>query len=150
MIKLFGDEAKNINAIVSLAAAFFVVAATPIVDAINALIPSAAYLIVTCLLILMVMGFFVSDVGEGMFTNSKLKYVIFLFVILIFLGIIDYTSSVQIPIIHSIVGAFLGTTSVGGGGGVSFNFTEEDFATSIGVFIMLAVVLFTIWFTVKK
>ena len=107
--KLLGDTeanttVKNINAIIAAVAGFLVIAATPVVEALNALIPQAAYLIVVCLLFMMAMAFFVkTDTIEGLFANKKLLGIILLVFVFIFLGIIDMTAGFHIPVIHELV-----------------------------------------------
>lgn len=147
--KILGEQ-KNINAVVALAAAFFVVASTPIVDALNALIPSAAYLIVAALLLLMFMGFFVKpDVGGGLIENKWAMALLGIFVLLIFAGVIDYTSPAQIPVVHEVVQGFFG----GGGGGAGaaaggFSMSEEQWGLAGAVALMLFVVFGTMYYMV--
>ncbi|UCD03829.1 MAG: hypothetical protein JSW73_04795 [Candidatus Woesearchaeota archaeon] len=143
--KVLGEQ-KNINAIVALAAAFFVVAATPIVDAINSLIPAAAYLIVAALLILMVLGFFIKDVGDGMVNKWYTKLGLVILIVIVFLGVIDYTSSANIPIIHQLVVFFLGG---GNGNGISVpgvGINEESLKIFGAVALMLIVIFGTMYY----
>lgn len=146
--KILGDQ-KNINAIVSLAAAFFVVAATPVVEALNALIPAAAYLVVAALLILMLLGFFVKDVGDGIIHNKWALFGLVILIVIIFLGVIDYTSTANIPGIHQLVAFFLGT-----GGGVPGvpgvpGVNEETLKIFAAIALMLIVIFGTMYYMTK-
>lgn len=148
--KILGEQ-KNIIAIVSLALAFFVVASTNIVVALQNLIPTASYLIVAALLLLIIMGFFFKDVGEGLFGTSNLAKAAILFLILIiFLGVIDVTSSIQIPIIHQLATFFLGTGAGPGMPGLpEFSINEETLTSAVALLIMFGVILGTIIFIRK-
>ena len=145
---ILGDK-KNINAIVALAAAFFVVAATPIVDALNNLIPAAAYLIVAALLILMVLGFFVENVGSGMVSKWYTKLGLAILIIIIFLGVIDYTSPANIPVVHQLVVFFLGGGSGGGGVPGVPGINEESLKIFAAIALMLIVIFGTIYYIGK-
>lgn len=144
---IFGDDSKNVSAIVSLAIAFFVVAATNIVEALQNLIPAASYLIVAALLILIIMGFFFKDVGDGMFgTSNVAKGIMLLLIIVVFLGVIDVTSAVQIPVIHEMAMFFLGTGGGAAPGLPGISVDEETLTTVAALLIMLGVIFGTVWF----
>ncbi len=113
--KIFGDDpdkhnVKGIIAIISFAAAFFVVTSTPVVEAINNFLPQASFLLVIVMLILMVFAFLGFDTAKH-FGEPKKKWPIIVVIVLvvIFLGIIDASSAnINIPGIHELMLALSG------------------------------------------
>ncbi len=64
-VKLFGQNSKNINIVVSLIIAFFVVRVPSIINTINMFLPKVSLLVLILLMILLVLGIFGAS-AEGM------------------------------------------------------------------------------------
>ena len=112
--KVFGDDddkTKPLNAVISFVAAFFVIAATDVVQMINEIIPSAAFMMLLALLVLMMLGMFgftkEHDLWKG---KSKLTYLAVFILVVVFLGVVDMSlESIDIPINHEVSSAFIDT-----------------------------------------
>lgn len=64
-VKLFGKDQKNINVVVALVTAFFVVRVPEIVEAMNSFLPKISFLVLVLLMVLLVLGIFGAS-AEGM------------------------------------------------------------------------------------
>jgi len=64
-VKLFGKEQKNINVVVALVTAFFVVRVPEIVGAMNSFLPKVSFLVLVLLMVMLVLGIFGAS-AEGM------------------------------------------------------------------------------------
>ena len=63
--KLFGDNKRNINTIISIILAFFLVAQRDVVFLLQEFLPRVSMLIITLIMILIVMGTFGLPIGEN-------------------------------------------------------------------------------------
>ena len=144
---VLGDN-KQVNALVAFAVAFFVVATTPVVTALNNLIPAASYLIVAVLLMLLLMGFFVKDIN-GIVESKWVKLILAGLIVIVFLGVISYTSNIPIPGISQLVAFFLGQggeVAVPGIPGIN----EETLMTFGAIALMGVVILGTMYYMTKN
>jgi len=163
------DEAtKPLYAVISFVAAFLVIASTDIVQMINSIIPSTAFLLILALLVIMLLGMFGIKLKDFSLTGpdaigwlGKLAIII---LIIIFLGIIDMSlESVEIPVIHEISTKFVGSgdetvaTSAGeriadsAGGAEGLSSEQIQYITNIAVVLafMVGLPLIVIWLIVK-
>jgi hypothetical protein len=101
--------AKSVSAIIALAIGFFIISSKPVVNALSVLIPQASFLLVVVLFILLMMAFMGFKVADGITGSPWWAYIIAIILIITFMGLIDVATGFQIPVIHSIVLAFMGT-----------------------------------------
>ncbi len=162
--EIFGSGKTNINAIIAFVAAFLVVTVTPIVEAINAVIPSAAFLLILAMLSLMLFAFFGFS-PDSMHGSKGMAIIGVVVLIIIFLGVIDVSvSGVNIPVVHQMTQAFVGGEDVGDGGiGAGLSdatdtsgfgvWTDEEVKEGINIGLSLAILvgipLLVIWFITK-
>ena len=128
---------KRVSAVVSFVAAFLVISYTPVVDALQTLIPQASFLIVVVMLLLLLLGFM--GIKTENFLGEPKWYVgvIALVFVIIFLGLIDYATGFQIPVIHSLTKAIVGSQGVSTG-------SSETSNTLLGVEIVLGIPLLVV------
>ncbi len=102
--KLLGEEkvAKGIASIIALSMAFFVIAYTPVVDALATIIPQASFLLVIVLMLLMVVALAFPTAFDA-FTGkpSWVLGIIGIIFVVIFLGITGYAVGDKIPALFS-------------------------------------------------
>ncbi len=143
------DNRQIINTIISFIAAFFVISSTPVVDAINSILPSASLLLIISMLILMLLAFWgfktESMFGQG---TPKIAIVGVTILILVFLMMIDLATNIQIPIIHQLAMSMVGRGAEAGLG-ASLAMSQEaidmliSFALIFG--IPIAVLIIVMW-----
>ncbi len=111
---IFGDDdlARNVSALISFVAAFLVVTATPIVEAINKLIPQVTYLLLVVMMMLLTI-MFVFPGADLKTISASWKGVVVLSIILIFLAMVDVSTGLQIPFVHGLVQVVSGGADVG-------------------------------------
>jgi len=153
--QLFGDPTNNqqpwvkpTSAIVSFAAAFFVVSSTEVVNSLNRLIPQSAFILVAAVLLLMLLVLFgvinpadkILAPGKG---TSAVRWIVGITIGIIFLGVIDVSLGVQIPIIHELVLALTGFTP----GGQPLG--QEALGTLVGLMLVIGIPIALIWWMTK-
>ncbi len=147
--KIFGEHkqewVKPVSAVVSLAAAFFVVGSTEVVANINAILPQSAFIIVIAVILLMLLAMFGIVGGDKGFEERTpiVQWIIAGIIIFIFLGVIDLSLGLYIPVVHEIALALAGTTP----GGAPL--TEDALTTLIGLLLVLGIPAALIWWMVS-
>lgn len=155
--QLFGDPTnvqqqpwvKPTSAIVSFAAAFFVVSSTEVVASLNRLIPQSAFILVAAVLLLMLLVLFgvinpedkILAPGKG---TSAVRWIVGITIGIIFLGVIDVSLGVQIPIIHELVLALTGFTP----GGQPLG--QEALGTLVGLMLVIGIPVALIWWMTRN
>jgi len=146
--KLFGDPEKTeqpwskpVSAIVSFVAAFFVVSSTEVVENINILLPQSAFVILIGVLLLMLLVMFGAYSPETTLSSGWAKAIVAGIIIFVFLGVVDTAFGISIPIIHQLVGIFLGTSSSG-------TISSDAIATLVAILLVIGIPAGVIyWFT---
>ena len=144
---IFGDPAdkenvRTINAIIAFVGGFIVVTATPVVEAINNLVPQASFLLIILLLMMLSMAFFGINVAGLESERKWWKWIPAIILAVIFLGIVDTSTGFQIPVIHDLVLGLMGQNIEA--------IPEETMATITSLFIMLVIPIAVIYFMVRK
>lgn len=149
--KIF-DAVENhqaINTIIAFVAAFFVIVSTPVVEAIQQIIPSASLLLIISMLLLMLLAFFGLKTEEQFSGEAtwagKIGAVL---LILIFLGMIDLATGIQIPIIHQMTMAMVGQgaqAGIGVGTGISQETINMIISFALIFGIPIIVLLLVVW-----
>lgn len=139
--QLLGDPDKKLpkitNAIVSAIVAFMFVTQTGLIKMMYALIPRSALLLVITMLLLLFLAFvgiYKKDTFEGL--GGGKAWVIGIPIILIFLGILDY-SGFYIPGIHGIIMFFAE--------GQTLHVSQDTIQIGIGVLVSAIVLGLIIW-----
>lgn len=114
--KVLGKEdnsvTKTTSAIVALAISFFVIASTPVVDALNKLIPQAAFLIVVVVLFLMVLVMLGVNLESESGGLTKWAGIIALVVVILFLGMMGLILGPAVPSLFGFSQFLLGTFAI--------------------------------------
>ena len=138
---IFGDDNKAmaINGIIGFATAFYVINYTPVIESLSTLLPQAAYLLVVMMLLLMALAFFMGDKAKltEVFDNKWLGGLLVLVLVIIFLGIVDASTGLQIPVIHSINNMFIGQAGISAGAGLS----QETINTIVAILLIVGIPL---------
>ncbi len=135
---VLGKEAdswtKSTAVIISMAAAFLVIAYTPVVDALMTLLPQASFLLVIALLVMMLFTFlgFKPDIFG---TPKNWMWVIILPLILIFIAIVGYSAGPGIPWLYGL--------SQGLAGGIALD--AETINLLVGLLIVLGIPLIVVF-----
>jgi hypothetical protein len=105
------ENPKTVYAILALAVSFYVINYTPVLAAFAILIPQAGFLLVVAMLALLVLSFSgVQLFGTDPFKSNTAKWIFAILIFLVFLGMVDYSTGFQIPVIHQISGFFMGSS----------------------------------------
>lgn len=153
--KIFGEDRTNINAVVAFVIAFFTITSTPIVEAMNNLIPQTSLLLVVALLAIMLFAFFglnPQDKFEGM---GKWAWLGALVLIIIFLGILDASFGWNIPGVHQGVQAIVGGEGGEGGGagageGAGNWWETEAFQMFLSLLLLFLIPFIVVFYVVRK
>jgi hypothetical protein len=138
-------EDRRLNIIIAFVAAFLIVTATPVVEALNVLIPNATYVIIFLLLLLMSMSFFgVTDFKFGT-GNNWYRTIMIGLVLFIFLGLAEISVGIQIPIIHEIILFMIGRGAEVGGGQLSPALIDSI----LSIILVIGLPLIVIYFITK-
>ncbi len=142
--KIFGDidskpMAKNVAAIVAFVAAFFVIAYTPVVDALMTLIPQASFLLVVALLVMMLIAFIWPSYGEAD-PNPWVWGVLILVIVGIFIAIVGASVGENIPVLNTI------SKTLAGGAELD----QEQLSFFVGLIIVIGVPLLIVWMITRK
>ena len=137
------DKARQISSVVAFASAFFVVASTDVVDAINVLLPQASLLLVLAVLFLLMIQLFIPKYEFG--EKSKAPWIVAVIILLIFLGILNNALELQIPLIHQATQAMLGQSA---GSGTTLD--SETTSTLLGLLMVIGLPMVIIWLMVRK
>jgi len=157
--KIFGEDKTNINAVISFVAAFFVVTSTEVIEAINTLIPQASLLLVVALLVLMLFAFFGVNPQDKFDSMGKWAWLGALILFIIFLGVLDVSLGLKIPVVHEATEAFIGggEDTVGGIGGtrgtgdITTSFLDsEEFQSMVSVILLFVIPLIVVVYVLKK
>jgi len=135
------DVAKSVSAIISLAIAFFVISATPVVNALSILIPQASFLLVVVLFILLLVSF-IGLSPEDLAGSTWGTYIVVGLIIVIFLGLVDTATGFQIPIVHDIVLVITGAEIL------DASSETMNFLVLLGA--ILAIPILVIWYVLSK
>lgn len=148
--KIFGshDEAQYINAVIAFVAAFFVVTSTEVVNTINTFLPNASFLLILVMLFLMILSFFGIKTETAFGSPSRWIWGIVIILVIIFLGILDYSAGWEVPVIHQFSEGFIGGGDGDGGGGSDELDERVSQAISIAIFFSLPILV--IWFIARK
>jgi len=134
------EKTKPLNSAFAFISAFFVVTSTGVIDTINQLLPSAALLLLLAALLLLLLGMFSwkpdDFSGDGSGAWGKVGAAVML---LVFLGMIDMTLGLQIPIIHDLAMMFTGQSA----SGAVLSMSDDDMAV-----LMSFVIMFGLFFLV--
>lgn len=148
------DNHQALNSIIAFVAAFFVISSTPVVEAINNILPSASLLLIISMLLLMLLAFFglkTEDQFSGEVSwAGKIGAVL---LILVFLGMIDLATGIQIPIIHQLTMAMVGRGAEAGiGAGMAISQETINMIISFALIfgIPVIVLLLIMWKGGKK
>ncbi len=106
------DKTKSISSIIALVMAFFFIAYTPVVNAIATLLPSASFLLIVVVLIMMIMALVGVDFQKAFGEPSKWTVVLGIIVIVIFLAIAGTALGPDIPILYGFSQFMAGTIAV--------------------------------------
>jgi len=113
---IFGKDddarANNINAIIAFAIAFFVISSTEVVEALNDVIPTTAFLLVVAMLVMMLLAFFGYDPENSLKGAGKGPMILGGFLLLVLLAVIDASFNYNIPIVHQIVQFLTGSLNI--------------------------------------
>tara|TARA_Y100000034_G_scaffold132739_1_gene196459 strand:- start:1195 stop:1758 length:564 start_codon:yes stop_codon:yes gene_type:complete len=136
------DQGKNVTAIVSLASAFFVIAATDVVDLMLGVIPQATFMLVVILFGLMIFGML--GIGEGQLLGSdsmfgRFKWLAGLVLITVFMLMVDAGTPNGIPLLRDLNQILLGQ---GAFGLAQSQAVETLIGLSFAVGLPIAIVLF--------
>ncbi|MEM4713979.1 MAG: hypothetical protein QXQ79_00325 [Candidatus Nanoarchaeia archaeon] len=147
---ILGDPATNawvrpIASIIAFVAGFLVVAYTPVVEAIERVVPQAGFLLLVVLLLLMVLGMLGFPITEK-FTGklAPIALIIGLVVVAIFLAIVGAAVGPQIPILYSFAQFMMGM--------IPIELTSEQIALLLAFLIIIgipAIILAIIYYTSK-
>lgn len=119
--KLFGDDKKQVDALVALAIALLVISVSYALDIITRLVPFLAVGLVVILAFILFIGLFYKDkfeAGDGLkYTVTAIAAVVLIFAVLFFTGAWDYLGEIwndpnsnlvgNVTIILVLVGVFL-------------------------------------------
>jgi len=132
--QILGDQpwSDSVAAIISLAIAFFVIASTPVVSALERLLPNTAFLLVVIVLFLMVLGMFGFNIGD-IFQDKKAKIILALIFTFIFLALVGFAAP-DMPVLGPFAKFLMGPIEIP-------ELTEETVALIVVVGILIAVVV---------
>jgi len=143
--KIFGDPTdawvKPAAAVIGLVAGFLVIAYTPVVEALEKLVPQSGFLLVVIILILMILGMVGIPVTAKFEEMKPAAVIITLVVILIFITLIGLAVGPSVPILYGFSQFMIGI--------VPIELTEETTALLVAVGILLAIVGGIIYFVTK-
>ena len=133
--QILGDQpwSDSVAAIISLAIAFFVIASTPVVSALERLLPNTAFLLVVIVLFLMVLGLFGFDIGDIFKGDKKAKIILALIFTFIFLALVGFAAP-DMPVLGPFAKFLMGPIEIP-------ELTEETVALIVVVGILIAVVV---------
>jgi len=100
--------AKPTASIISLVAAFLVIAYSPVVNALTVLIPQASFLLVIALLVLMLFTFIGFQPTDMFGKPSKWMLVIVIPLIIIFVAMIGFAIGPEVPVLYGISQGLMG------------------------------------------
>lgn len=100
---------KGTVTVISMVVSFLVISYTPVVNALQTLIPQAAFLLVVLMLFLMMVAFIVPDFQTGDFLKNKwIIGIIGIIMLVIFLAIVGVSVGGEIPALHGLANVLLG------------------------------------------
>ncbi len=140
--KVLGEDGqpwvKTTASIISMVAAFMVIAYTPVVDAIATFVPQASFLLVVALLVLMLFSFIGFDAKTIFGEKPEIgKYWwVFVPLILIFIAIAGYAAGPDIPILYGIAQIM--------SGGINVQLDPESLNLLIGLAIVIGIPLLVV------
>ena len=143
--KIFGESTeawvKPAAAVIGFVAGFLVIAYTPVVSALEQVIPQTGFLLILVVLILLILGM-VGIPITGKFEEMKpAAVIIVIVVIVIFLTMVGLAAP-NIPILHGFAQFMVGF--------IPFELTEETTALLVAVAILLSIIGGIIYFVTKS
>jgi len=123
---------KSVPAIISMAAAFFVISSTPVVNVLLALMPQASFMLVIALFLMMIITFVGGgDTLTGLTKNKWVIGSIGIILIVVFLGIVG-SATPNIPILSGLAQALMGNLALP-------ELTAEAVSTVIAILVIFGI-----------
>ncbi len=134
---------KSVTAIISLAAAFFVIGYTPVVNALVVFIPQAAFLLVIALVVLMVFAFFGFKTESVLGETKPWTWALVIPVVLIVIAMIGAAVGKDIPVLSGLTQFLIGQ-------GAPFELTPDTQALLLGLGLIIGLPLVIVWLVLKS
>src|SRR3990172_3477808 len=132
---------KAVAAIVGMVVGFLVIAFTPVVDALTALLPQAAFLVVILVFLMIIFGMFgITEKGLG--ESKWAQILIGIIILIIFLAIAGISFCSSLPSLYGLAQFLMGNIIV--------EIPEEAIGLLAGIAVILIVVFSVIYLVMKS